>query len=165
MKLSKNFDSKEFPEDPREYCEPEIIEKLQAQRDYMGAEIYPSLHPGGTARLYSFGMSKREYIGSYKKRPSMHCVLSDKKSTAVDWFSELCHFQTLCSVLKSGLWDGVGIYFDTICNDGNPDVMFHTDIGRGYNLFWLRVDGVYHYETEGELFYNLLAQKLVEFRK
>jgi hypothetical protein len=164
MKLSENFDSSEFSEDPTKYAHPDLIKKLQAQRDFNGAAIYPSEATGATARMYAADMTESEYKSIYMKNPSRHCVLIDRKSTAQDWFSALDPYQTLCQILRSGLWYGVGIYFDTRDNHGKNAVMFHTDFGRARRLLWLRENGKRFYETAGKSFYDRLARNLCEWQ-
>lgn len=122
----KDFSEGEFPEDVKKYAAIALIRKLQAQRNILDAPIRPSLAKGALARRGGSKTSKHYATG--------------RLSTAVDWFSDLEPFETWNHVLASGLWDGMGIYFDTKNNDGGRQVMFHTDFGRSQNVYWYRKD-------------------------
>ena len=120
-----NFSTAEFSEDVHLYAAEALIIRAQDQRDRLGTPMYPSPRAGALAR---FGP---------KSKTSMHFA-SGRLSTALDWFSGAPPFETWCKVISSGLWHGMGIYFDTEYKGMNW-VMFHTDYMRmGSPAYWFR---------------------------
>lgn len=144
----KSFKESEFREDPHKYADPMLMLKLQRQRDLLGCEIWPSDAKGTLARLEHMTMCVSDYRFEFVKEPSMHNVFLDKKSTAVDVFCNCDPFRAFVIIARSGLWPGVGVYFDTRDNKGLPRVMFHLDFGRKEPLMWIRKVGKYMYQAE-----------------
>ena len=122
----KNFSENEFSENYM-YGSYKLFWNIQKQRDILGKRIFPSMAYGALARF----SKEDEYSKHFSNKTTI-------LSTALDWFTDGDPFQTWVSCITSGLWDGVGVYFDTNGNDGNPAVMFHTDFGRKNKAYWFR---------------------------
>jgi hypothetical protein len=72
-----------------------------------------------------------------KDKTSKHFAVG-RLSTALDWFTEASPFKAWCSIISSGDWQGMGIYFDTFYKGLNW-VMFHTDYERmAAPVYWFR---------------------------
>lgn len=157
----KNFSEDEFPNCELEYAEPNLLYRLQRQRDVFGAGIYPSKAPGALARFKPKGMTSKHYAEKPADIPGWEYTL--KKSTAIDFFTELPPFEAYCKIISSELWDGVGIYFDTE-RDGKPDVLYHTDYGRDDKAFWFRnAVGVYITQNTDVAFWGKLQAAFLDF--
>ncbi len=120
-----NFSTAEFSEDVHLYAAPGLMIRAQDQRERLAAKMYPSPRAGALARFDT------------ESKTSMHFAVG-RLSTALDWFSEASPFETWCKVISSGLWHGMGVYFDTEYKGMNW-VMFHTDYKRMSSpVYWFR---------------------------
>lgn len=150
-----NFAPSEFPEDPDGCAEPELIYRLDHFRDSLpfGCRIYPSPAPGALARRDNEG--------------SAHYANSEIRSRGVDVFCEGEVFHTYLKALRSGLWRGVGLYFDTFYLDRSW-FMFHLDImkrgDRQDTAIWFRdFTGEYKYPDYDEVANLLLSKYLFHY--
>lgn len=125
----KNFKPDEFPDDIT-LADPELLDRLDRLRDFMGSAIYPSPVPGALARTDLGAKSSQHYAVG-------------RKSTAVDIFCAGEPFEAFIKILQSGLFQRVGVYFDTWFR-GRRHVMFHIDL-KPEKLLWFRNDGAYTY--------------------
>jgi len=107
----------EFSEDPNKYAEPELIYSLGKFRKLNKSCMYPSPVRGALAR-FSGSKTSQHFVGSAIVR----------KSTASDIFIENSAFKNYTNILSSGLFNGIGIYLDTVGPDGLPWILFHLDI-------------------------------------
>jgi len=128
-----NLSPHEFSEDPDKYADPQLIYNLGVIRKFTQRKIRPSPVEGALARFN--GSEKSQHYVGPKDSPI-------RKSTASDIFCEGIPIATYTSILASGLFNGIGIYLDTIGPDGTPWVMFHVDIRKeGFNrnspLIWI----------------------------
>lgn len=138
-----NFSTGEFSEDVHIYAASGLMIRAQDQRDQLDACMYPSPVAGALAR---FGT---------KSKTSRHFAVG-RLSTAFDWFSQASPFKTWCKVISSGLWHGMGIYFDTHYRGMNW-VMFHTDYGRmGNPVYWFRYKTVWVDSKNDNMFWDKL---------
>lgn len=136
-----DFSLDNFPEDPDEYAEPQLLYNLQTQRNIFGKPIIPSPVGGALARTAADQIKSQHYADPKKKI----------KSKAVDVFPEGDPLKNLILALSSQLWGGLGVYFDTEYG-GKTWVMFHFDIRdlgeehkKKMTLLWFRIEGAYFY--------------------
>jgi hypothetical protein len=102
-------------------------------RDWCGEPIYPSPVSGALARFDKTDEDSHHYAGE------------DHKSRALDWFPGGSVQKAWLMAVTSGLFGGIGIYFDTKYQ-GKPWPMIHTDIReRTPTLLWYREGGSYYY--------------------
>ena len=133
-----NFCDSEFP-DSLELADPYLIYCLDQLRDMVGSAIYPSPVEGALARL----------SGS----PGSQHYAVDRLSKACDVFFKADPFKVYTILLTTGLFNGIGCYFDTKYM-GKPHVMFHLD-QRDSKLLWYR-DNIYKYNHEYDFYPQLL---------
>ena len=122
------FKKDDFPEDADKFAEPELIYRLNFFRIKLKKHIFPSTVVGALAR--------------FDNGNSRHTVKLNRKSKAVDVFPEGIAIETYLFAMSLGLFNGIGMYLDTIGLDGKPWVMFHLDIRNvGYDygnpLIWI----------------------------
>lgn len=138
----KNFIKEEFPEDPL-FADPKLLIALDYLRDFIGYPIMPSPVSGALAR-FNGSKTSRHYA-------------QGRLSTACDIFINADSFESYSKILQSGLFKGIGCYFDTKYG-GKPHTMFHLDL-RPKPLIWYRNLGSYTYEYEN-LFHKKLGKLL-----
>jgi hypothetical protein len=134
-----NFVESEFP-DSLELADPWFISSLDRLRDEVGSAIFPSPVAGALARLDGSTTSQHYAV--------------NRLSKACDVFFKADSFKAYTVLLRSGLFSGIGVYFD-VQYMGKPHVMFHLD-QRKTPLMWYRDYGSYHYEYESGFYRNLL---------
>ena len=137
--MLKYFTPNEFPEDIK-YADKSLLYSLDDLRGFIGVPIYPSPVPGALAR---FGNTT-----------SMHKI----PSKAIDVFIQGDTAETYTKILQSGLFNGVGVYFDTYYRNKSW-VMFHLD-KRDKKLIWYRDKYVYHYPQEEDFYERLYTMIL-----
>jgi len=147
----KNFSYSEFPEGELEYVDYTQLEKLQQFRTILGARIRPSKVPGALSRLDGSKTSDHKVLLGSEGQ-----LL--KPSTGIDVFCNTHIFKAWTVALTCGLWDAVGVYFDTHDNEGLFHPMLHLG-QRSHNAIWLRDYGKYKspYKTK-EFYAELLKQ-------
>lgn len=124
----EHFKKLEFSEDPDKCANPSLIYSLDSYRKRLDKSIYPSPVPGALARFNKESKTSRHYA-------------IERKSDAIDVFCEAPIFQAWSIAMHSGLWNGIGVYFDTkYCN--KPWCMLHLD-KRKYGSLWFRENGEY----------------------
>ena len=127
------FSPSEFPEDPNKHAEPLLLNNLDSLRHSYGELIYPSPVEGALARFDSASSDSQHFAGN------------GSLSRAVDWFPGGSVQKAWLFAVSSGLFGGIGIYFDTHYQ-GRKWPMIHTDIrDRTPALLWYRMDGSYYY--------------------
>jgi len=119
------FDSGEFPESPDIYAEPRLILNLNEYRKILKSRVHPSPVSGALARFDD------------KAEDSEHYAV-DRKSKAVDVFPEGSILRAWTVAVTSGLWTGVGVYFDTEFRY-KKWCMLHLD-NRKESLIWYRLN-------------------------
>ena len=134
----KNFKKSDFPEDPDQLAESDLIYTLQELREFLKSPIYPSPAKGALARL----------SGSIR---SQHYAVN-RKSTAIDVFIEGIPIDILVHILSFHKFNGIGFYPLTTGPNGKQWPMFHLDLRPvGFNermpLIWIR-DKVYDIPTK-----------------
>lgn len=144
----KYFRKEEFSEDPTIYADVNLIKRLDLLRGFLNTPIFPSPAPGALARFDGRGSSR--HYAKYR--------LSD----AIDIFVKEDPFKTFSSILFSGYFYRVGVYFDTTFQ-GKPLPMFHLDL-KPEKLLWMRVDGNYTYSTS-PTFYDTLFEEFSQYGK
>jgi hypothetical protein len=132
------FTAGEFSEDPS-LADTILLRRLQDYRTILDGKIYPSKEDGALAR-------KRG------RKTSTHFINSKKRSTGIDVFPDCNIFKAWTIALNCNLWAGVGVYFDTHGNNGQPWPMLHLDL-RPSPLIWYRDDGRYVYPSTSKSFY------------
>lgn len=123
-----------FSENPDDHADPRLIEHLDLFREILGSPVHPSPAIGALARFDKLAAGSRHYA-------------RDKKSQAIDVFCEGSIQLAFMTAITSGLFFGVGIYFDTYYRN-RPQVMMHLDIRppkNGKPTIWYRDDGIYFY--------------------
>ena len=143
------FSASEFSEDPK-YADPRLLENLDTLRHLYGEPIFPSPVQGALAR---FDADDKE---------SQHYAADGHVSRAIDWFPSGSVQKAWLFAVSSGLFGGIGIYFDTKYQ-GRRWPMLHTDIrDRTPALLWYRLDGKYFYfqydEQQRQQFFGLLEK-------
>jgi len=133
---SKYFKKDEFNPDEVEYINPAALKRYNHGREITGVPWYPSTVPGALAR-FDGNKTNRHYA-------------VERKSDAMDFFpcsaADLKWF--LFQLIGSGLFGGIGVYFDTKGYKMSSDIMFHVDCRNrtmGFPLVWYRVDEKYYY--------------------
>jgi len=122
--LIEFFTPGEFSEDPNLYAEPQLIMNLDEYRRQLGRRVHPSPVKGALARLDGSTTTEHYAVG--------------RKSTAVDIFPEGSILEAWTLALVSGLWGGIGVYFDTKYAY-KPHCMLHLDL-RKKHLIWYRLN-------------------------
>ena len=138
-----NFKFTEFSEDPDEHAHPYLLEAIQRYRTLLGKPFHPSPAPGALARF--------ELDDIY----SEHYALG-QMSKALDVFPDCDIFKAFMIAIRSGLFNGAGVYFDTHYK-GAYKPMLHLDL-RFDKLMWFRSGGVYTYDTDPDFYWKLLSQ-------
>jgi len=150
----KNFDSDEFLVGELQFVGIEIIQAVDKFRDLSGVPIYPSIAPGALARIDN-------------NVTNQHHARSDGSvlSKAMDWFPGRGESITrlLMLALGSGLFGGIGVYFDTNGFVHSSKNMFHTDVRpkeNGIPILWYRVGGSYFYPFSDKMRINTFMSLL-----
>lgn len=117
------FTKAEFPEDPDKYADVFMIYSLDKLRDLLQQPIHVSPVSGALARFDNGADYSRHYA-------------VNRKSDAIDIFCETNIFEAWSIAIRSGLWGGVGVYFDTFYNN-KRHCMLHLD-KRPNNSLWYR---------------------------
>lgn len=133
-KRAPQFKPGEFAENPNEHADPDLIYRLQDYRTALGCIIRPSLARGGLARFDGSATSRHYAVG--------------RLSDACDLFPETPPEHAWATALRMPAFGGIGIYFDTRNNQGNPAYMIHLDLRptvAGVRTLWWRDDGRYYY--------------------
>jgi hypothetical protein len=134
----KNYKKDEFPKDPTKYANPELIIRLDKLRDFLGKPVYPSPVKNALARFSGSKTSRHYAVG--------------RLSDACDVFIEGDKFEVYSKVLKSNLFTGIGLYFDTKYKN-KPWMMMHLDL-RENPLMWFR-DITYYYPHQKDFYKKL----------
>lgn len=143
----KYFKKHEFPENPDIYAEPQLIINLNDYRKLLNKRVYPSPVPGALARFDD------------KAKGSEHYAIS-RKSTAIDVFPEGSILRAWMVALTSGLWSGIGVYFDTEFR-GKDWCMLHLD-NREDPLIWYRLNKKdYYYPLHSEAYLRKMMQLML----
>jgi len=122
-----HFTPEEFSEDPDRFADPKLIIKLNIFRGLLGIPVYPSPVPGALARFDGDPESRHYAVG--------------RQSDAVDVFCNCGIFRAWTAALHSGLWGGIGVYFDTKFRGGEWP-MLHLDC-RSKHVLWYREEHRY----------------------
>lgn len=157
-----NFEEHEFSEDPALYANITLLKNLQLYRDSLGKKIFPSQASGALARFDG----RKKSMHFVRKQINRETLIDEdypaKNSKAIDIFCECLIFEAWTIALSSGLFNGVGVYFDTKNNYGRPQPMLHLDL-RPLPLIWFRDNGKYFYPHKNyDFFRNLM--KLFEIQ-
>ena len=127
-KTIRHFTPGEFSENPDEHAAPELIMALDQWREFLGFIVNPSPVSGALARFSGDSESRHYAVG--------------RLSDAVDVFAS-CHIrQAWLSAMRSKLWGGIGVYFDTQYQ-GKSRPMLHLDLRPGPTVIWYRINHVY----------------------
>jgi hypothetical protein len=132
-----NFKASEFSEDPEENAHPHLLERLQKYRTILGKPVIPSQTPGALARFDDDSAG------------SMHYAVC-RYSKAIDVFPDCDIFEAFIVAVRSGLFYGIGVYFDTHIN-GEYKPMLHLDL-RPSLLMW------YKYDSSPDFYSKLLSE-------
>lgn len=128
-----HFQKGEFPENPDLYAEPSLIYMLDDFRALLNLPIYPSPANGALAR--------------FDGNPDSRHYAVDRKSDAVDIFVDGDIRHVWLTAMMSGLWGGVGVYFDTYYLSIKWP-MLHLDLRPLTSLnsvtYWFRDGDYYH---------------------
>jgi len=144
-----NFTKKEIPEFAAGLISKQMLENIQKYRTIIRNPFNISLAYGALFRFDG-------------RKSSEHYVIVDpttdrliKPSTAIDGFPVCDIFKAWSMALSSGLFNGIGVYFDTNNNHGHPQPMLHLDL-RVSPLIWYRDKGEYFYpHKDKDFFLNL----------
>lgn len=144
-----NFTLDEFPEDPIRFADTITIKSLDVFRAMLNQKIYPSPVKGALARFEGRETSQHRVITKESK------II--KQSTAIDVFCEGIPFENMQIVMKSRLFNGIGVYLDTFYA-GQPWVMLHLDNrANGYRpkeaLLWFCIKEKIDGEIKNKYFY------------
>lgn len=143
----KYFKKHHFSEDPDIYAEPQLIMNLDNYRKQLGNRVYPSPVEGALARFEDTAKGSEHYAIS-------------RKSTAIDIFPKGSILKAWTVAVASGLWTGIGVYFDTKYR-GKPWCMLHLD-NREKRLIWYRLNKKdYYYPLHSEALLRKLMQLLL----
>ena len=127
-KTIRHFSAVEFPDNPDENASPKLIKTLDTWREQLAFRVDPSPVPGGLARFEGDRESRHYAVG--------------RQSDAVDVFPS-CHIRyAWLSAVRSKLWGGIGVYFDTQF-EGRSQPMLHLDLRPGPTVFWYRINHNY----------------------
>ena len=138
-----NFTEDEFPEGELAHTSFHLLARLQMFREKLGVAVHPSKVKGALAR----------YDGP---RTSDHFVkVGEIASTGIDVFCDCSIFKAWTVAISCGLWDSVGVYFDTRDNNGVDHPMLHLGL-RKKRAIWLRDNHVYVSPGGDKLFYDKL---------
>ena len=142
-----NFSIKEIPQHVSPYMSRLILSRIQIYRNLLECPFNISMAHGALIR----------FDGS---KTSEHYVIKtttgqiEKLSRAIDGFPDCDIFKAWTITLSSGMFTGVGVYFDTRNNHGVPQPMLHLDL-RSTPLIWYRNGGEYFYPHNKNFFKNL----------
>ena len=138
----------EIPSYVARYMDRLILSRIQAYRNMLKSPFSISMANGALIR---FGGRKtsEHYVGVSSKGPLI------KLSRAIDGFPDCNIFKAWTTALSSGMFSGVGVYFDTKNNHGKPQPMLHLDL-RPAPLIWYRDKGEYFYPYRGRDFFKNL---------
>lgn len=142
----KFFSPDEFPKGESGYIDEGAIKRYVSARKITRVPWWPSKVPGATARFDGSETSRHFAVG----RLSDALDFFPGKEVDLPWFI----FQ-LCS---SGLFGGIGVYFDTKGFEMSSDIMFHVDCRpciMGFPLLWYRDNQKYYYVTNPKSFKGL----------
>lgn len=151
----KNFTSEEFPEDPEKYADTALLIALQYYRNKINMPFKISPVKGALARFDG-------------RETSMHRIIEEKghivkRSKAIDGFPKGDIFKAWAIAQGCGLWNGMGVYFDTELNDKYQPLL-HLD-KREKPLIWYRINkNEYHYPYE-KGFYKELRELFIIDKK
>jgi hypothetical protein len=132
-----DFTNGEFPEDPDLYAHPVLLGNMQKTRNIVNCEMYVSTASGALARFDDDSNRSKHYA-------------MNKYSEAIDVFFNCNPYKAFLMLLQSGLWGGIGVYFDTE-RKGVKHVMFHLDL-RNKKLMWFRLGGKYFYQSQDNFY-------------
>jgi len=148
-----NFSPYEFPENTS-FAEPELFYRLSRLRKLIDRKIFPSPAQGALARMTGSPSSQHYALG--------------RLSTACDIFCEGTPIQNFISLIGSKLFNGIGVYLDTIGIDGLPWVMFHVDTRELNNdspVIWIVTktnnNNNYYYPQDNPESWSLLKHDLL----
>jgi len=139
-----NFSKDEFSEDPDLYAHPEMLFNLQVQRTKWGHPFVLSKAQGALARFDDKAVGSQHYA-------------MNRYSTAIDGFPQMNIFKAWSMALNSGLWGGIGVYFDTKNNRGVEQPMLHLDTRERFEpTLWYRDKGKYVYRSDKSFYTKLI---------
>lgn len=148
--LVNHFSPSEFPDDPDQNLEQEVVLALDAYRKRLGKRIFPSKAPGAVARFDGSKTSQHYAVG--------------RRSSAIDFFCEGVPISNLFTLVEMKVFTRIGVYLDTNGNDGLPWVMFHADLKPptpGMSTMWIteKVGGKnkYRYPQKLQEYWKLLS--------
>jgi hypothetical protein len=150
--FNPDFPSESVFKQVEDLIEPNLMLAIDRFRGLLGARIDPSPLPEAWAR-HGSPNSQHNVVYSEMGKPI-------RLSSAGDVFPT-CDIRTAFQVAAgSGLFGGIGVYFDTNYG-GQPRMMMHLDIRKiEVAIWWARVNGVYiyaHRKDEQDLFFKAIA--------
>lgn len=150
-----NFTHKEIPLSKAMYMDRLILSGVQNYRNILGCPFNISLADGALIRFDGRKTSEHYVIiNPETARP-------EKLSRAIDGFPDCNIFEAWTKALSSNLFGGIGVYFDTKNNNGEPQPMLHLDL-RSLPLIWYRDKGEYFYPHKDEHFFTKLNILLMD---
>jgi hypothetical protein len=144
-----NFTHKEIPPATAKFMDPQILRNIQKYRGKLGHSFSISKAVGALIRFDGSTTSQHHVT---HKMPSGK---AGKRSKAIDGFPDCDIFEAWSKALSSNLFTGVGVYFDTNNNHGEPQPMLHLDL-RPSVLIWFRDEGEYFYPHKDKDFFKRL---------
>lgn len=150
-----NFTHEEIPKTLAKYMSKQALSNIQQYRNILGCPFNISFDPGALIRFDGRRMSEHfVIINPETGKPN-------KLSTAIDGFPNCDIFEAWSKALSSNLFGGVGVYFDTLNNQGVAQPMLHLDL-RKHPLIWYRNHGVYYYPHKDKNFFKRLKGEFVK---
>ncbi len=147
------FAPDEFSENPNICADPYLIYALDKYRQILGKAVHPSPVKGALAR-FTGSPASRHFAAPSSSKPRL--------SIAIDVFCETDIFHAWTTALHSGLWKGVGVYFDTQYKSQSW-CMLHLD-RRPIQTLWYR-DNKTYYTQKDKNFWNNLSNYFEETSK
>jgi len=142
-----NFTHKEIPPYIAKYMSPKILSCIQWYREILGCPFNISLANGALTRFDGRKTSEHYVIVNQKSGEI------EKPSRAIDGFPDCNVFEAWGKALSCNIFSGVGVYFDTKNNQGEPQHMLHLDL-REKPLIWYRDGGKYFYPHKDKMFFE-----------
>lgn len=144
-----NFTHKEIPPIVAKYMDKLILSRIQIFRNLIECPFNISMSAGALIRFDGSKTSEHYVViksGPYK---------TEKSSKAIDGFPSCNIFKAWTTALSSGLFSGIGVYFDTSNNYGMSQPMLHLDL-RPKSLIWYRDKDEYFYPHKDKDFFRKL---------
>lgn len=150
-----NFTDKEFPPEKANNMSRRVLKNIQKYRSMLNCPFSISLNDGALVRYNGRKTSEHRVI------LNPFTLFPEKLSTVVDGFPDCNIFKAWTIAISSGMFSGVGVYFDTKNNYGKPQPMLHLDL-RPVPLIWYRDKGEYFYPHQGKDFFENLSILLIK---